>query len=478
MKLTYEQNLIINALPGLKTCMKINAFAGTGKTSTLVQLAEAYPECKFLYLAFNKAVSDEAKKRFPMNTVVKTIHALAYSFVVKRGEKVRGEYGIMEIAKMFSLSFPVAQLVSVFFNSYCNSSLITMKDLRIYLESFGEKTPDIVFNHAYKLYENMIRREIDITHNFYFKEFQRRLNKLKTTDFDYVLLDEGQDSNEATLDIFLKLPGKKIIVGDTHQQIYAFRGSVDAMQRINADKSLYLTETFRCRPGIVNMANYVLAKYKGEPRKLKAVFDSFNDVETIAYIARTNASLIDYIDKFDEFILTREASEIFKSALSVFYFLQLEYDKIYPEYKYLTSFKKSDLERYINETGDLELGKALEQATKYSSDLIRLFEKAKGQKNSDAVITLTTAHSSKGLEFDAVFLSDDFPSLEQLSYDENLTQLEKENEYNLFYVAITRARYVISNNSPNLLPSQEKFNIQSIESFMEENENEINRKGY
>jgi len=468
MKPTHEQSLIMNALPKLRNCMKINAFAGTGKTSTLVHLADAFPECKFLYLAFNKAISDEAKLRFPINTVAKTTHALAFPFIVKKGETVRGDYGTMEISKMFSLSFQIADLTRSFLNSYCNSSFIKMDDMRDYIARYGTKVPDLAYKHAYTLYGAMLNRKVDITYSFFLKEFQRRLYKIRTIDFDYILLDEGQDTNDVTIDIFQKLPGKKIIVGDSHQQIYAFRGAVDAMRRIQAEKELYLTETFRCRPGVVNMANHILSTYKGEERKLKAVFDNLNHVDTIAYITRTNASLIDYIHKFDEFKLTRDANEIFKSALSVFYFLRGDYDSIYPEYKYLSAFSRSDLESYISETGDLELRKAFEQATKYGTGLIRLFEKAKQQKNSNAVITLTTAHSAKGLEFDAVHLCDDFPSLDQIAGMDELSQIEKDNEYNLFYVAVTRAKYAVSNNTPNYLPSQEKQRIQTIEDFMED----------
>jgi hypothetical protein len=37
----------------------------------------------------------------------------------------------------------------------------------------------------------------------------------------------------------------KIFVGDSHQQIYQFRGAVDAMKRVDAAKTLHLNQTFR-----------------------------------------------------------------------------------------------------------------------------------------------------------------------------------------------------------------------------------------
>ncbi|EJN3599515.1 UvrD-helicase domain-containing protein, partial [Escherichia coli] len=50
---TDEQSAIIH-WQGQK--LVVNAFAGTGKTSTLVQYALANPDSRMLYLAYNRAV--------------------------------------------------------------------------------------------------------------------------------------------------------------------------------------------------------------------------------------------------------------------------------------------------------------------------------------------------------------------------------------------------------------------------------------
>lgn len=62
-KTTAEQNAIIE---WKGNHLVVNAFAGTGKTSTLVNYAEANPESKMLYLAYNRAVRDEAERKFPI----------------------------------------------------------------------------------------------------------------------------------------------------------------------------------------------------------------------------------------------------------------------------------------------------------------------------------------------------------------------------------------------------------------------------
>ena len=77
---TKKQEEIIKALPNNKV-LKINAFAGTGKTSTLQMLTNYYATKRFLYLAYNKSMELEAKKKFGRNVEVKTVHALAYKYV-------------------------------------------------------------------------------------------------------------------------------------------------------------------------------------------------------------------------------------------------------------------------------------------------------------------------------------------------------------------------------------------------------------
>jgi hypothetical protein len=59
------------------TSLKINAFAGTGKTTTLEYLA-ASNQKQGIYLAFNKSIAAEASGRFPPSVQCRTTHSLAY----------------------------------------------------------------------------------------------------------------------------------------------------------------------------------------------------------------------------------------------------------------------------------------------------------------------------------------------------------------------------------------------------------------
>jgi F-box protein, helicase, 18 len=76
--ITAEQNEIIQTELSPGSILRVIAFAGTGKTTTLVEYTKKRPHLRFLYVAFNKSVEMEAKKKFPGNVTCKTSHALAF----------------------------------------------------------------------------------------------------------------------------------------------------------------------------------------------------------------------------------------------------------------------------------------------------------------------------------------------------------------------------------------------------------------
>ena len=66
--------------PSESHLIKIVAFAGTGKTSTLVNLTEANPNIKFLLVVYNKSVRIQAESQFPKSNVTcKTVHQMAWA---------------------------------------------------------------------------------------------------------------------------------------------------------------------------------------------------------------------------------------------------------------------------------------------------------------------------------------------------------------------------------------------------------------
>ncbi|KFQ20469.1 F-box only protein 18, partial [Merops nubicus] len=103
VKLTHEQQRILNHRIEHGQVVKIMAFAGTGKTSTLVKYAEKFADLNFLYMTFNKAVAERGRSVFPRNVTCKTFHSLAFGSV----GKLYKEKGKLNFSKLsaYSISF-------------------------------------------------------------------------------------------------------------------------------------------------------------------------------------------------------------------------------------------------------------------------------------------------------------------------------------------------------------------------------------
>lgn len=160
--------------------------------------------------------------------------------------------------------------------------------------------PSMIIGDAVCLWKAMIDPnmiEIRATHDTYLKLFQLSKPSLK---YDFIMLDEAQDSNPALLDIFKNQKNHKVLVGDQYQSIYGFRNAVDAMNKIDTEKTLDLTKSFRFGKQVADFANTVLA-LRGETKQIIGMKDS--DLvyygkpqsagnENIAYIARYNSTLL------------------------------------------------------------------------------------------------------------------------------------------------------------------------------------------
>ena len=68
--------------------------------------------------------------------------------------------------------------------------------------------------------------------------------------------------NPAMLDIFLRQNTARLIVGDPHQQIYMFRGAVNALGLVKPSHTYHLTQSFRFGPSIARVADEVLRLLK------------------------------------------------------------------------------------------------------------------------------------------------------------------------------------------------------------------------
>ncbi len=282
MNLTSEQQAVI----ATNCNLVINAVAGSGKTTTLIEYAKSrLANSKILYLAFNKTVKTEAVKKFTAagltNVKVETAHSLAYDSIVKFGNyQLTPGYKSYELCDLLNIQtsdrhgdYIIANHVSRFISYFCNSKAAKVQDMN-YADTITDAKAKMFVNNFYKQIEQFTRTalakmdkgEIAITHDFYLKKFQLSQPVLQ---YDYILFDEGQDASAAMLDVFLQQKAIKIIVGDTHQQIYGWRYAINSLQQV--DFPVYnLSNSFRFDDEIALIANKILA-WKKQLKQTPAV---------------------------------------------------------------------------------------------------------------------------------------------------------------------------------------------------------------
>lgn len=486
IKLTAEQQAIVDFVIILLTdnkykSMAIKAFAGCGKSFVLKYIAYKFKDKKILGLAFNNSIYKENKKSFPKrNSKWFTVHGFAKEYLKKFGvnfdfENCTSNYKDIELIHILEVEDPgnyqLGKSINEIMKVYCQSALseITIENIKKaaksqkneYVLQMNEAYLEAGCNYARKLWKLFENNKIAPTFDFYLKYFEVNRFAEKITEFDLLELDEAQDSNAVTMSIVTQLPTKNIYVGDEHQSIYGFRGTLNAMKY--ADKLFYLSTTFRYTPKIAEIANNILRCYKNEQVPIKSLSDGTKKDGLKAFISRNNSSMIaliaDLIKQDEDFITVKDPDDLFEAALSILEFrLEKKVSKDNIHFQYLNKFQSIEqVKDYIDETKDNELQTAYKMQERYGKGLYIFLKRAKENlKKENVKYILTTAHTSKGLEWDEVTLLSDFPDIPRMlkvakieSIKDLLIRYKKHDlvasniiqEINLFYVAVTRARY-------------------------------------
>lgn len=459
---TQEQlNIQLAALKGSNLCIK--AFAGASKTSTCVMTSQALIKTS-LYVAFNKSIADEATTRFPSHVTCSTMHSLAWRSIIKygrskMGQKLKGFFDIKEVADMYNnedQNIEAKLLVLDLIKKYCQSSYKRIDDIFVeYNKLNPDKELSIKVITEAKIFWSKLINENDptkITHDVYLKMYHLSVPVLP---YQVIYLDEFQDTNPVTADIILSqvLYGAQVIlVGDDYQSIYEWRGAVNAFDLVVKTgykfKMLYLTESFRFTQEIADMAT-ALTSIAGNDKKIigRAELPDVIDFPTRAIIVRNNSTLLTQL-------LIAEAEQKKVHCLAdlkdlwgkLYHISALYYDEKpkypntelsqYSNYNELAKAAESipELKKLINLTTQLSTGGLTANINRIKSVLVT--------KPEEADITLTTAHRSKGLEWDEVTLTDD---LLQLKEDQTVIEaLMSDQALNLLYVALTRSKYKVN----------------------------------
>lgn len=470
--------------------LKLSALAGSAKTSTCVLIAQANP-CPSLYLAFNKTMAQDAAGRFPDWVEVRTTHSLAYRvFGRQYAHKLTRPAGAYqnvgwtgsEVARLLHIpsqiirstgeivtSSSIGACVILTVNNFEHSadkeiskkhvSLLAIPSKKQTRHDFPEKK---LRAEILKSAEILWRKRTDlnspvlISHDTYLKLYQ--LSNPDLSQYEMIYLDEYQDTNPCVHAIAMQQTKSNMVaVGDKFQAIYGWRSAVNAMDLVSWPESA-LTKSFRFGQSVADLANEILRDNKtGEYRtkmqgfekvdtKIMSKWDWSNEkVEgAVTRIYRTNAYLI--ADAIEDMVAGKnvaiqiDVQNFIKCLESGVALMNGEKSKVkHDVFVGFDSWKEFKEEAEHNQecqkllrliTGG-DVGKILGTLRNYR--VPKTFE-----------VKYSTAHKMKGLEDDIVWLADDFPS----AYDKNgnwigLTQ----EEQNILYVALTRAKKVLVKNS-------------------------------
>ncbi|XP_055970528.1 F-box DNA helicase 1 isoform X1 [Sorex fumeus] len=511
IQLTHEQQLILSHRMEPLQVVKIMAFAGTGKTSTLVKYAEKWSESRFLYVTFNKSIAKQAERVFPANVICKTFHSMAYGHVGRKYQSKK-KLNLFKLTPFMVNSvlaegkggFIRAKLVCKTLENFFASAdeELTIDHVPIWCKnSQGQRVmvePSEKLNgvlEASRLWDNMRKlgeckeEAYQMTHDGYLKLWQ--LSKPLLASYDAIFVDEAQDCTPAIMNIVLSQPCGKIFVGDPHQQIYTFRGAVNALFTVPHTHVFYLTQSFRFGVEIAYVGATILDVCKRVRKKTLVGGNHPSGIRgdaqgQVALLSRTNANVFDEAVRVTEGEVPARIHLIggIKSfgldrIIDIWILLQPEEERrkqnLVIKDRFIRRWLHKEgfggLKRYVTAAEDKELEAKIAVVEKYNvrvPELVARIEKCHIEDRDFAEYILGTVHKAKGLEFDTVHVLDDFVKVPCARH--NLAQLPhfrvesfSEDEWNLLYVAVTRAkkRLIMTKSLENILTLAGEYMLQA-----------------
>lgn len=456
--------------------LAIEAGAGTGKTSTLQLIAEQ-TTARGQYLAFNRSIVDEARRKMPDNVAASTAHSLAMRTVGRpyaprlrsprqRGDQVARYLGLDPMVITYGAQRKVLQpaylasLVQRTVKVFCTTADPVPDSMRHcpYIDGIDVPRPDgrrsytnndQVRAHiadavvaAWADLQKVEGGRLRFEHDHYLKMWQLSKPRLPV---EFVLFDEAQDASPVMLDVVARQAdhAQLVFVGDSQQAIYEFTGAVNALAKVPASQRVMLTQSFRFGDSIAAMANQVLLELAA-PLRLKGLASIASVVGPLAeprcILTRTNATAVNHV------LAAQRAGKhvhLMGGGTEVVAFAKAAGDLMagrstwHQELHCFTTW--GEVQAYVEQDPQgSELALMVSLVDTYGvATIIEALDKMCPELAADVVVS--TAHKAKGREWDTVQLADDFPDPRQ-SFEVMMDPGLAAPELRLIYVAATRAR--------------------------------------
>ena len=465
----------------------IEAGAGTGKTSTLEMMADVSGGIG-QYTAFNKAICDDASKRFPPSVKCNTAHSLAFRSV---GHKYKGRLGAPrmrseDIASLLGI-YPfrvetgegrskrlaagfLASWVMRGIENFCQSA-DEFPSAKHFPKIDGIDFPDVSGKRTFRN-NALVRNEFEgklleawkdlcktdngnfpFRHSHYLKMFER---SGPFVDAEFILFDEAQDASPVMRSIVEQQDHAQLVyVGDSQQAIYGWTGAVNALANVGVKNRAFLTQSFRFGQPVADLANSILDMLDAELR-LSGSPDVESKVAPLSapdvHLTRTNALAVQTVILE---LAAHRRPHIVGGASDVISFTKSAWALMSGKPAYhpdLACFDNwGEVLEYVegDQLGD-ELKLLVSLINQFGcSQILDALENTVTERQADVIVS--TAHKAKGREWSTVKLSHDFPAIVVTEDGVDPSDME---ELRLLYVACTRARHVVDPYNTWLFGSQ------------------------
>ena len=482
----YQEKIFDFVLHGSGNAV-IRAFAGSGKTATLIACMKLVPQKKkCLFLAFNKSVKEEIEKKLVgyENCTVKTVHGLGYSILSGYTE------GQPKVDEFKYITFLRHNL-----NELSTADITNKKDIDEYCDNINQLLEFSRMNLAQSKREiQNIAKEYNIpTENdevdVVIKLMKWGKDNLQTVDFtdlvwlpyeldipprlnryDWIFNDEAQDYSVAYVKLFnkcFKRGTRFVSCGDEFQSINQFAGASEqafnTMINMPNTQVFNLPMSYRCDRAIIEEANRfvpdIIARVNAGIGLVKHETRLAEIKDNDLVLSRTNGALVKlytrlikmgkacYIKGSDD-DKCKLISVITRYGVNDELGKNFECDGLFPRlYDHLISERNKlvenglDIIDAINSQSvqsiydTISSISTLAEGCNNITDLINKVNKI--YSNSDTGICLSTIHKAKGLEANNVHII--CRSVMPQKYAKTPSEIQQER--NLIYVAITRAKH-------------------------------------
>lgn len=470
------QRDIFHEISNTENNIVVNAKAGSGKTTTMVESTKLIPrEFRIIFLAFNKSIVADIKAKVQSHIDVSTLHGFGCRMMMMHNGKLKIDENKIFIIALKNFDRLTGGLLKENKYTYCHR-LHKLVDLyRMTLANLDDNE---------KLIQLAIRFDIEITgdeieHSKIILDISTKqsieridfcdmiyipvIKNMKVRKYDFVYIDEVQDLNRCQQELVKKIrrpiTGRMIAVGDSRQSIYGFAGA--DMESFNRVKNMFpstvelpLSVCYRCAKSIVARAQSVVGdieafegQIEGEDR-----VGSYTEIQDADWVLCRNTRPLVMLftmlvmDGKKAYIKGREIGKDIvnfitrrKKLVYIPNLLdQLKEERLALKIKLVKKrvYKPEEDKRMVSFDEKMGIVKILAEANglKTITELVKKVEQI--FVNDAEGICLSTIHKAKGGEADRVFvLMENLLPSKYAKTDDELLQ-----EENLRYVLYTRAK--------------------------------------